>query len=157
MDVGYGPWAVQPISDSLHRTQYLGSSHTSFKHNVNLKVINISNLFHLFSRKAMICPSTHSAETFNAVIPFWDIQGSGMQGSKSYCLRILVYLMQNIKIRLWQCNGMESVTNLSHDNGKDILELKMGVKEVCICIQNVACRTVGSMMWQFQMVPHSLP
>jgi len=69
-----------------------------------------------------------------------------MQGSKSYCLRILVYLMQNIKIRLWQCNGMESVTNLSHDNGKDILELKMGVKEVCICIQNVACRTVGSMM-----------
>jgi len=69
-----------------------------------------------------------------------------MQGSKSFRLRILVYLMQKIKVRLWQCDGMETVTNLSHDNGKDILRLKMGVKEGCICIQNVASRTVGSMM-----------
>jgi hypothetical protein len=69
-----------------------------------------------------------------------------MQGLKSFCLRILVYLMQNIKVRLWQCNGMENVTNLSHDNGKDMLKWKMGVKEICICIQNVASRTVGSMM-----------
>lgn len=54
--------------------------------------------------------------------------------------------MQNIKVKSWQCDGMETVTNLSHDNGKDILKLKIGVKEGCICIQNVACRTVGSML-----------
>jgi len=69
-----------------------------------------------------------------------------MQGSKSFRLRILVYLMQNIKGRLWQYDGMESATNLSHDNGKDVLKLKVGVKEGCICIQNIACMTAGSMV-----------
>lgn len=54
--------------------------------------------------------------------------------------------MQNIKGRLWQYDGMESATNLSHDNGKDVLKLKVGVKEGCICIQNIACMTAGSMV-----------
>jgi hypothetical protein len=76
----------------------------------------------------------------------------GHAGFEIFCLRILICLMQNIKVWLWQCDGMERITDLSHDNGKSILELKMGVKEVCICIKNFACRTAVSMTWQCLLI-----